>query len=142
MARSTSAELAQIRAFGKRVTAQRQLVLEAVQKAKHHVTAEQVLRAVRLKNPKIDTSTVYRNLEALEQARLVSHTHLNDRVIQWHRAEAARHGHLVCRLCKGEIELSEQTLQGIERRLLAQYGFRADLAHSALDGLCEACAAG
>jgi Fur family ferric uptake transcriptional regulator len=141
MPRPTSAELAQIRAGGKRVTAQRQLVLEAVQRARHHITAEQVARAVHAKNPSVNVSTVYRNLEALEESGLVSHTHLNGRVIQWHRAEATRHGHLVCRRCGDEVELSEAALATTERRLRAQFGFEADLAHSAIDGLCRACAA-
>lgn len=140
MARAASPELAKIRAIGKRVTAQRQLVLDVVQRARHHITAEQVTRAVRAKNPRVDPSTVYRNLEALEESGLVSHTHLNDRVIQWHRAEATRHGHLVCRHCGDEIELSEAALNAIERRVRSQYGFEADLAHSAIDGRCRACA--
>jgi Fur family ferric uptake transcriptional regulator len=141
MPRAVSAELAQIRASGKRVTAQRRLVLEAVQRARHHITAEQVARAVHAKNPRIDPSTVYRNLEALEESGLVSHTHLNDRVTQWHRAEGTRHGHLVCRRCGDEVELSEAALLSIERRLRTQFGFEADLAHSAIDGLCRTCAA-
>jgi Fur family ferric uptake transcriptional regulator len=141
MPRTTTTELARIRASGKRVTAQRQLVLDAVQRARHHITAEQVARAVHAKNPTVNPSTVYRNLEALEESGLVSHTHLNDRVIQWHRAEATRHGHLVCRRCGDEVELSEAALAAIERRLRTQFGFVADLAHSGIDGLCRACAA-
>jgi Fur family ferric uptake transcriptional regulator len=138
---SVIGDLARIRATGKRITAQRRLVLEAVQRARHHITAEQVARAVRAKNPAVNASTVYRNLDALEESGLVSHTHLNDRVIQWHRSETTRHGHLLCRACGDEIELAESALAGIERRLHAQFGFEADLAHSAIDGVCSACAA-
>jgi Fur family ferric uptake transcriptional regulator len=141
MAHVTSPDLARIRASGKRVTAQRQLVFEAVVRARHHITADQVTRAVRAKDPGVNASTVYRNLEALEESGLVSHTHLNDRVIQWHRSESTRHGHLVCRACGDEVELSETALAAIERRLRTMFGFEADLAHSAIDGLCSGCAA-
>lgn len=141
MPQATSPDLTRIRAQGKRVTAQRRLVLEAVQRARHHITADEVTRAVHAKDPKIDPSTVYRNLEALEESGLVSHTHLDDRVIQWHRAEATRHGHLVCRRCGDESEIPEPELAQMERRLRTRYGFEADLGHSAMVGLCRDCAA-
>lgn len=140
MPRATNPDLTRIRAQGKRVTAQRRLVLDAVQHARHHITADEVTRAVRAKNPKIDPSTVYRNLEALEESGLVSHTHLDDRVIQWHRADATRHGHLVCRRCGDEAELPEPELVRMERRLRTRHGFEADLGHSAMVGLCRDCA--
>src|SRR5258708_5051097 len=91
-----------VRRSGKRLTLQRQLVLDAVERAKHHVTAEGIARRVRAKYPGIGPSTVYRNLQALEELGYVIHTHLDDRVTRWHRADTHPHGHLVCRSCGGE----------------------------------------
>src|SRR5207237_10451223 len=81
------------------MTVQRRLVLDALQRARHHTTAEEIARQIRARHPQIDPSTVYRNLEALEELGYVTHTHLDDRVTRWHRADVERRGHLVCRRC-------------------------------------------
>jgi Fur family ferric uptake transcriptional regulator len=128
-----------IRASGRRLTLQRQLVLDAVQRARHHVTADEIARRVRAKYPRIGPSTVYRNLEALEQLGYVIHTHLDDRVTRWHRADSHPHGHLVCRTCGGETEVRTAVLDAMARRLRAEYRFEPDLAHSAIVGICRRC---
>jgi len=129
-----------VRASGKRMTIQRRLVLEALERAKHHTTAEEIAARIRKQHPQIDPSTVYRNLEALEDLGYVTHTHLDDRVTRWHRADVARHGHLVCRRCGSEQEIPLRTLEPLGRRLRTEQGFRADLAHSAIVGICRECA--
>ncbi|GAC1701567.1 MAG: transcriptional repressor [Candidatus Limnocylindrales bacterium] len=129
-----------IRATGRRMTRQRRAVLAAVQRSRHHVTADEIATRVRATHPRIDPSTVYRNLEALEAIGLVSHSHLEDRITRWHRADVERHGHLVCRSCGEETELPAAALAGFERRLEAAHAFIADLGHSAIVGICRACA--
>ncbi len=121
------------------MTLQRRLVLEAVQRARHHTTAEEVARRVRARYPQIDPSTVYRNLASLEELGYVTHTHLDDRVTRWHRADVERHGHLVCRRCGDERQFPLAELEPLVRRLRSQRGFEPDLAHAALVGLCRRC---
>lgn len=128
-----------IRGSGKRLTLQRRLVLDAVQRARHHVTADEIAKRVRAKYPQIDPSTVYRNLEALEELGLVTHTHLDDRVTRWHRADSHAHGHLVCRVCGRETEVRPDVLEAMAGRLRDEYRFEADLAHSAVVGICRQC---
>lgn len=128
-----------LRSSGKRMTVQRRLVLDAVEKARHHVTADEVAKRVRAKYPQIDPSTVYRNLEALEELGLVTHTHLDDRVTRWHRADSHPHGHLVCRICGSETEVRPTALAAMAKRLRGEHGFDADLAHSAIVGICRHC---
>jgi Fur family ferric uptake transcriptional regulator len=129
-----------VRASGKRMTVQRRLVLEALERAKHHITAEDIATRIRARHPQIDPSTVYRNLEALEELGYVTHTHFEDRVTRWHLADSHRHGHLVCRQCGAELEVPMTLLEPLARRLKAEHGFQADLAHSAVVGVCRACA--
>ena len=128
-----------VRASGKRMTIQRRLVLEALERAKHHTTAEEIATRIRAKHPQIDPSTVYRNLESLEQLGYVTHTHFEDRVTRWHLADAHRHGHLVCRQCGAELEVPMSLLEPLARRLRTEHGFVADLSHSAVVGICRAC---
>ena len=130
-----------VRKLGKRMTVQRRLVLESLDRARHHTTAEEIAARIRRQHPQIDPSTVYRNLEALEELGYVTHTHFEDRVTRWHRADAERHGHLICRSCRAELEVPMSHLEPLARRLRAEHGFVADLAHSAVVGLCRECAA-
>ena len=130
---------AAIRASGKRLTLQRQLVLDAVQRARHHVTADEVARRVRAKYPGIGPSTVYRNLQALEELGYLTHTHLDDRITRWHRADTHPHGHLVCRSCGSETEVRTEALEAMARRIRADHRFEPDLAHSAIVGICRRC---
>ena len=128
-----------VRKSGKRLTLQRQLVLEAVQRARHHVTADEIARRVRATYPGIGPSTVYRSLEALEELGYVIHTHLDDRVTRWHRADSHPHGHLVCRVCGVETEIRPAVLDAMARRLREEHRFEPDLAHSAIVGICRRC---
>lgn len=129
-----------LRAQGKRMTLQRRLVLDALRRTRHHTTTEEIAMRIRAKHPRIDPSTIYRNLEALEELGLVTHAHLNDRVTRWHRADVERHGHLVCRVCESEQEVPLASLEPLAERLRKDHGFEPDLAHSAIVGVCSRCA--
>ncbi len=121
------------------MTLQRRLVLDAIARAQHHTTAEEITEYVRSRHPQVDASTVYRNLEALEALGEVTHTHIDGRVTRWHRAGVERHGHLVCRACGREEEVELASLEPFARKLRADHGFQADLAHSAILGVCRRC---
>lgn len=118
---------------------QRRLILDALARARHHTTADDIQRQLRAKGFEIDASTIYRNLEVLEGLGHVTHTHLDDRVTRWHRADEERHGHLVCTVCGAETEVPMAALRPLARRLMERYGFAADLAHAAVSGICEQC---
>jgi len=129
----------ELRARGGRMTMQRRLILDALARAKHHTTADEIRRRLAAKSFDIDASTVYRNLEVLEELGHVTHTHLDGRVTRWHRADVERHGHLVCRVCATEQEVPLATLEPTARRIRAEHGFDPDMAHSAIVGVCQQC---
>ena len=64
----------ELREKGLRLTPQRELVLQAVRQLGHAIP-EEVAEKVRSTHPGINLSTVYRNLETLENVGLVLHTH-------------------------------------------------------------------
>ena len=85
----------ELREKGLRLTPQRELVLAAVREL-GHATPEEVSDKVKLTHPGINLSTVYRNLETLENVGLVQHTHLGHGGATYHAAEELTHLHLVC----------------------------------------------
>jgi Fur family ferric uptake transcriptional regulator len=130
---------ATLRQRGYRLTPQRRVILDAIERARHHTTAEDVARRVSDKFAGVDASTVYRTLQLLEENGLVNHTHFDDGVTRWHLASLQPHQHLVCRSCGEEQEFELEVLDPLARRLRDRFGFHADLAHFAIAGLCRGC---
>ena len=126
-----------LRARGLRLTAQRQLVLEAVYQL-GHATPEQVHQAVREVAAGVNITTIYRTLELLEQLGLVTHTHLSHGSATYHPAGNDQHVHLVCRSCGTVIEVEPELLDPLVGQL-EQRGFLVDVGHVALFGLCKDC---
>ncbi|WP_239075298.1 Fur family transcriptional regulator [Planosporangium flavigriseum] len=128
-----------LRARGLRLTAQRQLVLEAVY-ALGHATPDQVHEAVARRAAGVNITTVYRTLELLEDLGLVTHTHLSHGAPTYHAVGEEQHVHLVCRGCGGVDEVSPSVLDGLVADLRGSRGFRVDVGHVALFGICRQCA--
>jgi Fur family ferric uptake transcriptional regulator len=127
-----------LRARGLRLTAQRQLVLEAVYDL-GHATPEQLHTAVRGVAAGVNITTIYRTLELLEDLGLVTHTHLSHGSPTYHAAGGHQHVHLVCRSCGEVTEVEPTVLQPLVDQLARERGFRVDVGHVALFGDCRGC---
>jgi Fur family transcriptional regulator, ferric uptake regulator len=129
-----------LRSRGLRLTAQRQLVLEAVYEL-GHATPDQVHARVAATAAGVNITTVYRTLELLEELGLVTHAHLSHGAPTFHAVGADQHVHLVCRSCGGVSEVSPGILDGLSATLCAEHGFLIDIGHVALFGVCAGCGA-
>ena len=124
-----------------RLTPQRERIIEAV-RALGHATPDGLAAAVGQDGgPPLSLSTIYRNLEALEQVGVVSHTHLDHRSPTYHLADHAEHLHLVCLSCGTVIESPVAVADPFVGNLLARHGFVADVKHMAIQGWCDSCSA-
>lgn len=128
-----------LRAAGRRLTPQRQQVLDLVERL-GHATPEQIVEAA----PATDAapmalSTVYRSLEALQELGLVTHTHVDHRVPSYHLTTHATHIHVVCRDCGCVDEAPADVAEEFVARLDRSLGFEADVTHAAIHGLCRTC---
>jgi Fur family ferric uptake transcriptional regulator len=124
---------------GLRMTPQRQLILDAVAALHGHISADQVYQQVIRQFPDVNVTTVYRTLEVLEELGLMRHTHFHDGVAQYQRTDEAPHHHLVCTVCDGDTELDLEILEPLAKEIRRRYGFKSDLAHTAIVGVCHAC---
>jgi Fur family ferric uptake transcriptional regulator len=115
------------------------MVLEAVRASEEHISADEIYQAVRQRYPHINISTVYRTLELLRELGLVTETDLGGGKVYYHWAEKGRHHHLVCQRCGAVASLEDQVLDALEEELLERHGFRANLAHLAIFGVCGQC---
>ncbi len=138
MSDSSLAEV--LRKRGMRLTAQRQLILEAVHSL-GHATPEQVHQAVTKVAAGVNITTIYRTLELLEELGLVTHTHLSHGSPTYHRVGEDQHVHLVCRCCGMIDEVEPGLVRPLATALEQQRGFQMDIGHVALFGRCASCAA-
>lgn len=127
-----------LRKRGYRLTPQRQLVLEAVDRLEHS-TPEMILAEVRRTAGSVNISTVYRTLELLEELGLVSHAHLGHGAPTYHLADRHDHLHLVCRDCSEVIEAEVGLASGFIEKLQETFGFDTDMKHFAIFGRCRKC---
>jgi len=127
-----------LRGSGYRLTPQRELVLGAVEKL-GHATPEEVLACVRESSSAVNLSTIYRNLEVLEELGLVRHAHLSDRVATYHSTTEHEHFHVVCRKCQRVVSVDPGVAAGFAERLRSELGFEADMGHLVVFGECVEC---
>jgi Fur family ferric uptake transcriptional regulator len=128
----------QLRSRGLRLTAQRQLVLEAVY-ALGHATPDQVHAQVAKTAAGVNITTVYRTLELLEELGLVTHAHLSHGAPTYHGVTERQHVHLVCRICGLVDDVSSDLLASLASTLEQEKSFLVDIGHVALFGVCARC---
>ena len=128
-----------LRETGHKMTPQRMMILTSLRHAPGHLTAAAIFERVKAEYPYVDISTVYRTLAVLKDMHLIAETDMGvgDATFEWVGAE--RHHHLICRKCNGVTQLDHRYLVEVGSRIAQDLGFRADLDHFAIFGLCAAC---
>lgn len=123
---------------GFRLTRPRRVILDYIHERSDHLTAEEIIDHVHVKFPHINKSTIYRTLELLEKNECVFKSELMNRTV-YHHAEEGHHHHLVCNKCGRTIDSKEDLFKTVEESLKKAYGFKAELKHMIISGLCKEC---
>lgn len=126
---------------GRRITTGRRAVVEALVCATGHMSADDLAESVRQSHPGVHRATVYRTLEALENAGLVEHVHLGHGRSVYHLADDI-HQHLVCEVCGVVEEAPADLLSAVADRLRDERGFVMRPYHFAVLGRCRNCSPG
>ncbi|MBK7722324.1 MAG: transcriptional repressor [Austwickia sp.] len=128
-----------LRAKGLRMTTQRERIVAALG-ALGHATPDAIADAVAAPDlAPLSLSTVYRTLETLEKAGLVSHSHLDQRTPTYHLTDHANHIHLLCLNCGSIDECAIDVVEGLARALARQHSFTVEARHMVIHGWCQAC---
>ena len=127
-----------LRSVGLRSTAQRRAVLQALFEAQH-ATVDELAAEVQRTLPDVSLSTIYRTLETLDEAGLVTHAHLHHGSPTYHSVDEEPHVHLVCTRCGAIGQQPISVAASLAAQLRASAGFVVDVSHLAVHGLCAAC---
>lgn len=133
-----------LRASGIRLTGPRLLIIAALRHADGHVTANELHTAVApdLQGQRISLSTVYRTLDGLAAAGLVTAIDLDGgaTAYEWGGPTPGHH-HLRCTSCGVEVETDLPELEEATRRIRRRTGFEVAIRHLGITGLCATCLA-
>ncbi len=119
-------------------TRQRDAILEVFLEAKGHVTAEDLYAAIRVDNPRIGYTTVYRTLKLLVDAGLAQERNFDDGVTRY-EVEHEHHDHLVCTRCGKIVEFECEMIEKAQLEIAASYGFKVLRHRHELYGHCPDC---
>jgi len=124
---------------GLRWTPQRRLLIEVLSRTDGHVTGAELVERCRAEDPETTPSTVYRTLDVLEDVGLIRHAHGLDGREEFHVRPAREHGHLHCSLCHRAWEIGADEAACLVKDLQEARGFRVDLGHLSVVGICADC---
>jgi Fur family ferric uptake transcriptional regulator len=137
---------------GYKVTLGREAILDVLDKADEHLSAEDIYLSVHATYPAIGLTTVYRTLELLDKMGLVYKFDFGDGRARYELAEGGRgenhHHHLVCTQCnrvidyKDFMEVELKMLRETEKGLATKYHFKITNHMIQFYGICEKCSKG
>ena len=127
---------------GIRLTRQRQVLLDLIDKTGLHLDAEQLYAQAKLKDPKINRVTVYRTINMLKEVGMVDELDLMHWSGGQHYYETRlkqEHAHVICLRCGKVEEFYGQPLQRIRRQVESHFGFQVLIARTEVGGYCPQC---
>ena len=129
---------------GVRLTRQRQILLDLIDKSGRHLDAESLFQLAKERDPKLNRVTVYRTLKLLKQGGLIDELDLMHYSGDQHFYETLmkqEHAHVICLRCGRIEEFFGEPLQKLRRQIESHFGFEILLARTEIGGYCANCQA-
>jgi len=127
---------------GVRLTRQRQILLELIDRTGAHLDVEQLYRMAKERDPKINRVTVYRTVKMLKSGGLVDELDLMHYEGDQHYYETRlkqEHAHVVCLRCGRVEEFFGEPLQRLRKQIESHFGFQILVARTEVGGYCAHC---
>ena len=131
-----------LRERGVRLTRQRQILLDLLDKSGRHLDAESLYQLAKERDPKLNRVTVYRTLKLLKEGGLVDELDLMHWGGDQHYYETRlkqEHAHVICLRCGKVEEFFGEPLQKLRRQVESHFGFQILLARTEIGGYCSHC---
>ncbi len=130
----------QLKEVGLKVTVPRLRVLQILEQSRsHHLSAEDVYKALLEMGEDVGLATVYRVLTQFEQAGLVNKHNFEGGYSVFEIRKAEHHDHLVCLKCGQVEEFVDEIIEQRQQIIAEKAKFK--MTHHALNiyGLCAGC---
>jgi Fur family transcriptional regulator, ferric uptake regulator len=133
-----------LRQRGVRLTRQRRILLDLIDKSGQHLDAERLYMMAKEKDPKLNRVTVYRTLKMLKAGGLVDELDLMHIGGDQHFYETRlkqEHAHIICLRCGKVEEFFGEPLHKLRKQIEEHFGFEVLLARTEVGGYCPHCQA-
>ncbi len=130
----------ELRAAGLKVTLPRVKILHILEKAKqHHMTAEDVYKALVETGDDVGLATVYRVLTQFEEAGLVNRHYFEGGNSVFELNQGEHHDHLVCVKCGHVAEFVDDIIEQRQRAIAKENHFKMTDHSLIIYGMCAKC---
>ena len=121
-----------------RMTHQREIILDELNKSKTHPTADELYARIKEKLPRISLATVYRNMEILSEARLIKKLEISGRQkrFDW---DPEQHNHVCCTQCQRVDNIPSTDVLAPYAGAMQEKGYRITGCRIEFLGLCPEC---
>ena len=126
------------RRSGYTLTSQRRAVLEALEEANSHPSAEDIYLIVKKKNPRVALGTVYQALSVLEEIGIVGSKHWSESPTRYD-LNVEPHVDIRCARCGEVSEIPGVELRELEEHIRNNTTYEVTRATIVIEGLCPAC---
>jgi Fur family transcriptional regulator, ferric uptake regulator len=126
---------------GKRLTAQRQVIVEQVFSHHDHFDADELMGHLGtfIARRELSRPTIYRTLAELVQAGMLRSMNLGGRSVYEHEYGYPSHDHLYCQVCNSLIEFHSTELEQIRDAVARQHQFAVVGHRMFVTGICAKC---
>lgn len=131
-----------LRERGVRLTRQRRILLELIDRSGLHLDAESLYQMAREQDPKLNRVTVYRTLKMLKDGGLVDEldlAHIEGEKHYYETRLKQEHAHIICLRCGRVEEFFGEPLKLLRSQVQTQFGFEIAFARTEIGGYCSHC---
>ena len=129
-----------LKSAGLKVTLPRLKILEVLEKSSnHHLSAEDIYRALMEQNEEVGVATIYRVLTQFEESGIVNKLNFENNQSVYELSNVEHHDHLVCVKCNTIIEFQDDVIEQHQLQIAKKYGFQLTDHSLYLYGLCKIC---
>jgi Fur family transcriptional regulator, peroxide stress response regulator len=122
----------------KKLTRQRDAILQAIREGDQHPTANEIFQAARLRLPTISYATVYNSLRFLKEAGLVHEIKFGDSASRYDKG-THRHDHAICNECGKLVDFELPQAAELIQAAARKSKFKPESVHLTLRGVCPDC---
>ena len=129
-----------LKSAGLKVTLPRLKILEVLESSpNHHLSAEDIYRALIDQHEEVGVATIYRVLSQFEESGIVQKLNFENNQAVYELCGLEHHDHLVCVKCNKIIEFQDDVIEKHQIQIAKKHGFDLTDHSLYLYGLCKDC---
>lgn len=121
-----------------RMTSQREIILTELRESGRHLSADELFERVKKFMPRISLATVYRNLETLSEAGMITKLEISGRQKRFD-ADTHPHDHIYCMQCHRVDNIDFDRKMVDKTAIASDKGYRITGYRVEFTGICSAC---